>query len=382
MRRREKVQGVSSLSEPGTNSVEETTTESLESTTTRYVHLRRSGIEKFLDSENNKSDYEWLLAAPETGGEEEAQENSMVKLKQPKAARSTVLKPRVENIMQEPVTLNVKAFKKITRLDSSTAVSKQSNTIADSKTKSKPSRQTTPTPRTTVSSTRPTNSACRTSSIKSNPRASRSSSVGKSVPTAAKSTSLTIREIPARPISASRGRGYSSGGRSTGRSSKISDDVNPVLMGTQMVERVVNMRKLPPPKHDDNNMNSGFGRTLSRSSLDMAMRHMFSSLKLLTNYTDIISLNDMTRLRNGIGVQTLDQETKKWKTLNNAVMVFDPYHPLMREFLHEYAATFNGNKWGYNSPCLVTKFIKRLGHKAEFNLTILPPDAFLSSELA
>ncbi|XP_013746257.1 uncharacterized protein At4g19900-like [Brassica napus] len=92
--------------------------------------------------------------------------------------------------------------------------------------------------------------------------------------------------------------------------------------------------------------------------------------------TDIIFLNDMTRLRNAIGVQTLDQETKKWKTLNNAVMVFDPYHPLMREFLHEYAATFNGNKWGYNSPCLVTRVIRRLGHKAEFNLTIFPPDAF------
>ncbi|KAH0930487.1 hypothetical protein HID58_016214 [Brassica napus] len=279
MRRREKVQGVFSLSEPGTNSVEETTTESLESTTTRYVNLRSSAIEKFLDSENNKSDYEWLLAAPETGGEKEAQENSMVKLKQPKAARSTALKPRVENIQQEPVTLSVKASKKTTRLDSSTAVSKQSNTIAEPKTKSKPSRQATPTPRTTLSSTRPTNSArnsspaCRASSIKSNPRAAaftRSSSVGKSVPTAAKSTSLTIRQIPARPVSASRGRVYSSGGRS----SKISDDVNPVLMGTQMVERVVNMRKLPPPKHDDNNMNSGFGRTLSRSSLDMAMRHM------------------------------------------------------------------------------------------------------------
>ncbi|CAN6844048.1 unnamed protein product [Brassica oleracea] len=300
MRRREKVQGVSSLSEPGTKSVEETTTESLESTTTRYVHLRRSAIEKFLDSENNKSDYEWLLAAPETGGEEEAQENSMVKLKQSKAARSTALKPRVENIMQEAVTLSVKASKKTTRLDSSTAVSKQSNTIAEPETKSKPSRQATPTQRTTLSSARPTNPAPRASSIKSNPRAAaftRSSSVGKSVPTAAKSTSLTIREIPGRPVSTSRTRVYSSGRRSTGRSSKISDDVNPVLMGTQMVERVVNMRKLPPPKHDDNNMNSGFGRTLSRSSLDMAMRHMNikrsvpGNLRVTSNATNSMDKN-------------------------------------------------------------------------------------------
>ncbi|KAL0666423.1 hypothetical protein Bca4012_029127 [Brassica carinata] len=94
-------------------------------------------------------------------------------------------------------------------------------------------------------------------------------SAGKSVPTAAKSTSLTIREIPARPVSTSRGRTYSYGG------SSAYNDVNPVLMGTQMVERVVNMRKLPPPKQDDS-ISSSFGRTLSlsRSSLDMALRHM------------------------------------------------------------------------------------------------------------
>ncbi|TXG58789.1 hypothetical protein EZV62_016618 [Acer yangbiense] len=67
-----------------------------------------------------------------------------------------------------------------------------------------------------------------------------------------------------------------------------SDDVSPVQMGTQMVERVVNMRKLVPPKQDyhlstHNNSvgkssssldSSGFGRTLSKKSLDMALRHM------------------------------------------------------------------------------------------------------------
>ncbi|KVI11493.1 mucin-12-like [Cynara cardunculus var. scolymus] len=72
-------------------------------------------------------------------------------------------------------------------------------------------------------------------------------------------------------------RGYSNG----------SDDVNPVLMGTKMVERVVNMRKLAPPRQDyisnQNNTsgklsvsqdNSGFGRTLSKKSFDMALRHL------------------------------------------------------------------------------------------------------------
>ncbi|KAL0338201.1 UNVERIFIED_CONTAM: hypothetical protein Sangu_1342200 [Sesamum angustifolium] len=72
--------------------------------------------------------------------------------------------------------------------------------------------------------------------------------------------------------------------RSRGCSNSGGDDVNPVLMGTQMVERVVNMRKLAPPKQDEyisNDRpkkpslgNSGFGRSLSKKSLDMAIRHM------------------------------------------------------------------------------------------------------------
>ncbi|GLT92980.1 hypothetical protein SLE2022_107890 [Rubroshorea leprosula] len=69
--------------------------------------------------------------------------------------------------------------------------------------------------------------------------------------------------------------------------SKITDNVSPVVIGTKMVERVINMRKLVPPKQDDKHSphgnlsgkssspdSSGFGRTLSKKSLDMAIRHM------------------------------------------------------------------------------------------------------------
>ncbi|KAL6626707.1 hypothetical protein ACP70R_030433 [Stipagrostis hirtigluma subsp. patula] len=66
------------------------------------------------------------------------------------------------------------------------------------------------------------------------------------------------------------------------------DSVNPVQIGNKMVERVVNMRRLVPPKHDDQRSSlnslsgkssnspdsSGFGRSLSKKSLDMALRHM------------------------------------------------------------------------------------------------------------
>ncbi|KAL1336857.1 hypothetical protein AAHE18_10G093500 [Arachis hypogaea] len=70
--------------------------------------------------------------------------------------------------------------------------------------------------------------------------------------------------------------------------SKVNDNVSPVVIGNKMVERVINMRKLAPPMSDDKNSplsnlsgkstsspdSSGFGRTLSKKSLDMAIRHM------------------------------------------------------------------------------------------------------------
>ncbi|XP_012850335.1 PREDICTED: uncharacterized serine-rich protein C215.13-like isoform X1 [Erythranthe guttata] len=80
--------------------------------------------------------------------------------------------------------------------------------------------------------------------------------------------------------------GYKTGSKILSRSSNgVDDDVNPVLMGTKMVDRVVNMRKLAPPKQDEyavssdntrksSHENSGFGRSLSKKSLDMAIRHM------------------------------------------------------------------------------------------------------------
>ncbi|XP_073036311.1 uncharacterized protein [Primulina eburnea] len=68
---------------------------------------------------------------------------------------------------------------------------------------------------------------------------------------------------------------------------KANDNVSPVLIGTKMVDRVMNMRKLIPPKQDDRHSprsnvsgksaspdSAGFGRMLSKKSLDMAMRHM------------------------------------------------------------------------------------------------------------
>ncbi|CAB4284713.1 unnamed protein product [Prunus armeniaca] len=60
-------------------------------------------------------------------------------------------------------------------------------------------------------------------------------------------------------------------------------------------------------------------------------------------------------------------------------MIFDINHPILLDFLEEFATTFNGNKWGHNGPYLVSRVIARLegsGRSLDYNLTILPPEAF------
>ncbi|XP_028786607.1 uncharacterized protein At4g19900-like [Neltuma alba] len=92
--------------------------------------------------------------------------------------------------------------------------------------------------------------------------------------------------------------------------------------------------------------------------------------------TDIIVVKDMAGLRNVIGAQSVDSVTKKWNRLNGAIMIFDMNHPILLEFLQEFASTFDGNKWGHNGPYLVSRVIERLGSTPAYNLTILPPKAF------
>lgn len=103
---------------------------------------------------------------------------------------------------------------------------------------------------------------------------------------------------------------------------------------------------------------------------------------------DFIVLRKFDGLRNTIGAQTIEtvarNRTAPTLTLNNAVLVFDPAHLLVYKFLEEFSSTFNGNKWGFNGPFLITRVMKRLGlssvlgsgHVGGCNFTVLPPEAF------
>ncbi|XP_042492421.1 cell wall protein RBR3 isoform X2 [Macadamia integrifolia] len=376
---------------------------------------RKTGADDFLNSENDKNDYDWLLTPPGTplfpSLEMESQKTFMSQIGTPKT-RPASLKSRLANSQTEPAPRGNSLCRQPTSspgLNSTTTVIRRPSssggsvsTASRSQTPTgrptltapaKPSRPSTPTSRTTLpsskstaparSSTPTTRSVARSSTptarptvlaskpisrsatptrrtptTSSVPRVSappgRSSSVTKSAPTTAtkpvpsRGSSPTVKSrpwkpsempgfsldvppnlrtsLPERPVSASRGRPGApttrsssveagSNGRirrqscspSRGRTpngsihssgssvpavsrspSQSSDNVSPVVIGTKMVERVINMRKLAPPKRDDSHSiqnnsggkstsspdSSGFGRTLSKKSLDMAMRHM------------------------------------------------------------------------------------------------------------
>ncbi|KAF3449731.1 hypothetical protein FNV43_RR10462 [Rhamnella rubrinervis] len=92
--------------------------------------------------------------------------------------------------------------------------------------------------------------------------------------------------------------------------------------------------------------------------------------------TDMIILRDFSELRNSVGAQTVDPVSKKWITLNGAVMIFDINHPILLDFIEEFSSTFNGNRWGFNGPFLVTRVIGRVGSTPGYNVTVMPPEAF------
>ncbi|GJN26935.1 hypothetical protein PR202_gb14902 [Eleusine coracana subsp. coracana] len=77
---------------------------------------------------------------------------------------------------------------------------------------------------------------------------------------------------------------------------------------------------------------------------------------------------------NAVGAQAADAATGGWRRLNNAVMAFDAAHPALREFMAEFAATFDGSRWGHNGPYLVSRVLARLAGGG--GVAVLPPRAF------
>ncbi|XP_022931827.1 TRIO and F-actin-binding protein-like [Cucurbita moschata] len=393
------------------------------------VPPRKIRAEDFMDSENEKSEYEWLLTPPGTplfsSMESESEKNPTSK-NDMLNSRSTALKPRLVNIQEESNSVSNIANLQSGQLNSSCASNRKPSSKASAATASrsatptsrptltkstKPTRSATPTlrvnvkasvppvrPSTTakttarsstpsersVSTTKkisrsatpnrcPSNPTC--SSITSRPN-ERSSSTSKfnarssSNPRPSRGTFPLImtrpskpsevlnfpldeaaRPLSERPASATRGRPVAassakssslramSNGKTRQKPSSPSkqlasnrssaynsgkvfpfkprirssdeNEVSPVVMGTKMVERVVNMRKLAPPKQGSYRSSSGdpsskssidatgFGRTLSNKSLDMALRHMDITLSISGKVRPVVTKTQASSIDSG-----------------------------------------------------------------------------------
>ncbi|KAG6728744.1 hypothetical protein I3842_02G188700 [Carya illinoinensis] len=331
--------------------------------TSTTAPARKTGADDFLNSENDKNDYDWLLTPPGTplfpSLEVESQKTMKSQLNTPKA-RPTVLKSRLASLQPEPTTRSNLVSKQAASslgLNTSSAGTRRPSSSGGPGSRpatptgrptltmgSKPSRPSTPTSRATLPSTKPIVPATKPIVPAVKPIVpTRSSTPSRSTARPSTPTSRPWKpsempgfsldappnlrtSVPERPLSAPRGRPGQPSSRSSsiepgsngrprrqscspsrGRGpngtlhasgssvpsvgygySKVNDNVSPVLIGTKMVERVINTRKLAPPKLDDkqsphSNLSgksssspdgSGFGRTLSKKSLDMAIKHM------------------------------------------------------------------------------------------------------------
>ncbi|EXC23666.1 hypothetical protein L484_015576 [Morus notabilis] len=402
---------------------------------------RKSRVDEFLNSENEKSDYDWLLTPPGTplfNLEMESRTTATSQQEFP-TTRPIALRSRPANIQVEPASRRTTASKNLTlnsELKSSTTIGNRRPSSSEGHkpvtrrsatptarptlpSTTKPSRSSTPSLRPSLPSIKhvvppmrsstPTRSSARSSTPTARPSvpaaksATRSatptrqtstplSAHGVSAPAGRASSASKIRpantnssapsrgpsptvksrpwkpsempgfslDVPAnlrttlteRPASASRGRpvvpSVKSSSTATGSSGKLRqqscspsraralkssvtstgnsnramsksrcndiDEVSPVVIGTQMVERVVNMRKLAPPKREDDHSNNnsagkslfsdslGFGRTLSKKSLDMALRHMDIRRSMQGNLRPVVTsipVSSMYSIRSG-----------------------------------------------------------------------------------
>ncbi|KAL4346646.1 hypothetical protein GQ457_17G006680 [Hibiscus cannabinus] len=146
--------------------------------------VRRTAADKFLNSENEKSDYDWLLTPPRTplfpSLEMESQKTRMSQLGMSKA-RPVALKTRLANLPVEPVSKSTLALKQqalSAGVNSSNGLNKRPSSSGGPKSASRPatptgrptlptttktSRSSTPTSRANMSSVKPAASTARPS---------------------------------------------------------------------------------------------------------------------------------------------------------------------------------------------------------------------------
>ncbi|XP_074310392.1 uncharacterized protein At4g19900-like [Silene latifolia] len=92
--------------------------------------------------------------------------------------------------------------------------------------------------------------------------------------------------------------------------------------------------------------------------------------------TDLLVLKSFSSLKNSIGIQSAYYTTGTWRSLNNAVLIFDKEHPLVWKFMEEFALTFNGSIWGFNGPYLTTRVLSQVRNDTRFQFNVMSSMAF------
>ncbi|KAK8613192.1 hypothetical protein V6N13_100962 [Hibiscus sabdariffa] len=187
--------------------------------------VRKTAAEKFLNSENEKSDYDWLLTPPRTplfpSLEMESQKTEMSQLGMSNA-RPVALKTRLANLPVEPVSKSTLALKQqalSAGVNSSNSLNKRPSSSGGPKSASRPAtptgRPTLPTTAKTSRSSTPTSRA-NMSSVK--PAAS---TARPSTPTRSTTRSLTPTARPSLPASKSTSRSSTPARRPVSSSSSL-----------------------------------------------------------------------------------------------------------------------------------------------------------------
>ncbi|RID64160.1 hypothetical protein BRARA_E03116 [Brassica rapa] len=142
-----------------------------ETVSSQRYPLRRTAAENFLYSENEKSDYDWLLTPPGTPQFEKESHRSIMEQSEAPNSRPTNLKSRLGNYREDIVSGNNNK----SQMSSSSSVAglRRPSSSSSSRSTSRPStptrRSTTPTPTTTTSTTRPVTTTRASNSRSSTP---------------------------------------------------------------------------------------------------------------------------------------------------------------------------------------------------------------------
>lgn len=85
---------------------------------------------------------------------------------------------------------------------------------------------------------------------------------------------------------------------------------------------------------------------------------------------------ELPALRNALGVESYADTRTGQMTLNGAIMAFERGSRFLWNCLHEYAADYKADRWGWNGPELLTRVQERCASTEGAAVMVEPPERF------